>query len=584
MSFNLVNNIEYCFTLVRDSYPLDLIYYSHIPAATVSLIVSLFVFLKNKKALVSKILLSLSMAFSIWVIFNLILWTSSNSTSIMFFWSFSGLLIELIFILSLYLTYVFINKGDVGVSVKTFFLLLLLPAIFFTPTNKNLTNFSIINDCEATEGYYFILYFFSICVVIFFWVLIMAILKYRKVENSFKKQLILFVFGIEFFLLSLFIALFTSSITENYELEFWGVLSMAVFMAFLAYLIVKFKAFNIKMLAAQALVAALIILVGSMFFFVETTTAIILTAVTLFLTIGAGWALVRAVKVSEERKEQLQGMSDKLAEANDQLRKLDNAKSEFISIASHQLRTPLTAIKGFISMLLEGSYGKVDPKQQDVLNKVYTSNERLVNLVEDLLNVSRMESGRMEFKFAPWSVEKICADVMDTFIPKAKANGLYLEYKKSETPLPEVMIDGTKVREVISNMVDNALKYTPKGGVTLRLEQIPNSKFQIPNKSQNPNDQKSNLGGQDVIRITVADTGIGVPQTELPYLFAKFSRGKDTSRLNTGGTGLGLYVGRSMVENNGGKIWAESDGEGKGSRFIIEIPIQQTKELLERWG
>jgi signal transduction histidine kinase len=90
--------------------------------------------------------------------------------------------------------------------------------------------------------------------------------------------------------------------------------------------------------------------------------------------------------------------------------------------------------------------------------------------------------------------------------------------------------------------------------------------------------------GCEIIRVTVSDTGIGIPQTELPYLFAKFSRGKDTNRLNTGGTGLGLYVGRAMIENNGGKVWAESDGEGKGSRFIIELPIQQDEELVKKWA
>jgi signal transduction histidine kinase len=273
--------------------------------------------------------------------------------------------------------------------------------------------------------------------------------------------------------------------------------------------------------------------------------------------------LIRAVKQSEERKEELELMSSKLSQSNDKLRKLDNAKSEFISIASHQLRTPLTAIKGFISLLLEGSYGKVETAQIDVLNKIYTSNERLVNLVEDLLNVSRMESGRMEFKFASCQLDSVCQEVFDTFVLRAKEHHLSLEYIKPKKALPEVMVDSTKIREVVSNLVDNALKYTPDGhgGAKLKLEQL----------------------GEN-LRITISDTGIGIPQEELPYLFAKFSRGKDVSRLNTGGTGLGLYVGRAMIENNGGKIWAESDGANLGSRFIIELPLVQSEELMKRWG
>ena len=139
-------------------------------------------------------------------------------------------------------------------------------------------------------------------------------------------------------------------------------------MGFLAYLIVKYKAFDVKLLGAQALVLSLTILIGSEYAFADTTTNRILIGITLALSVIFGIFLVKSVKKENERKEELQVMSDKLSQANDQLRKLDNAKSEFISIASHQLRTLLTAIKGFISLLLEGSYGKLIPQQEDVLN------------------------------------------------------------------------------------------------------------------------------------------------------------------------------------------------------------------------
>ena len=134
--------------------------------------------------------------------------------------------------------------------------------------------------------------------------------------------------------------------------------------------------------------------------------------------------LVKSVQLEVKRKEQLQEITDKLAEANDQLRKLDNAKSEFISIASHQLRTPLTAVKGYVSLLLEGSYGQVPTKQNDVLNKVYQSNERLVTLVEDMLNLSRIESGRMEYDFKKTKVEDLLQEIFDTFIIRAKEKNL----------------------------------------------------------------------------------------------------------------------------------------------------------------
>jgi signal transduction histidine kinase len=506
-------------------------------------------------------------------------WRSVNLDSVEFFDKLSivGIIVPAIF---LYFSYVFPDEKNISMKKAMIIFLPLLPFIFLAATSLNIKSInSSTSDCESVVGplYYLIpLIFILYCV----WSVVILFTKFRNGNEQAKKQIKLVLVGFVIFIVWATITNVVAQLVGPDSLSFFGPIGAIIFMSFVAYAIVKYQLLSIKLIAAQALTVVIWILVASQYFFTDSTTNIILITFTLLLSIGFGIMLVKSVKLEVKRKEELQQMSDKLSEANDQLRKLDNSKSEFISIASHQLRTPLTAIKGFVSLLLEGSYGQVVPKQQDVLNKVYTSNERLVTLVEDLLNISRMESGRMEFKFAPWNMETVCQEVMDTFIQRAKFEKKSLEFKKPEIPLPEVMIDGTKVREVISNMVDNALKYTPKGGVTLKVEQADASRY-TPNKNGDIED-KPIVG--PVIRVTVSDTGIGIPVTELPYLFAKFSRGKDVSRLNTGGTGLGLYVGRSMIENNGGKIWAESDGEGQGSRFIIEIPMHQSKELMERWG
>ncbi|HHE45860.1 MAG TPA: HAMP domain-containing histidine kinase, partial [Candidatus Moranbacteria bacterium] len=249
--------------------------------------------------------------------------------------------------------------------------------------------------------------------------------------------------------------------------------------------------------------------------------------------------------------ERLQMMADRLAVANDKLRKLDNAKSEFISIASHQLRTPLTAIKGFVSLLLEGSYGKISAEVKRVLNEVYTSNERLIELVEDLLNISRIESGRIEYNFEEVDLKKLCQEIMDTFVIRSKEKHLKLALDLPSDSLPEVLTDRNKIREVISNLVDNALKYTPKGWVKIKVVKIKND-----------------------VQISITDTGIGINKKEFPFLFSKFSRGKDINRINVGGTGLGLYVSRKIVEDLHGKIWVESRGENQGATCFVELPIK----------
>ncbi|OGI13930.1 MAG: hypothetical protein A2878_01225 [Candidatus Moranbacteria bacterium RIFCSPHIGHO2_01_FULL_54_31] len=304
------------------------------------------------------------------------------------------------------------------------------------------------------------------------------------------------------------------------------------------------------MIGTQALVVAQFILIGSMFFFPQSLTNRILVGVTLLGTTIMGWYVIRSVKVEIERKEELQKLSDSLAIANERLKELDTTKSEFISIASHQLRTPLTAIKGYISLLLEGSYGKVPAKIQDVLDKVYTVNSRLVHLVEDLLNVSRIEAGRIQYSFALTQLEPLVAEVVDMFKPAAKQKKLSLTMRLPEKPLPQLTIDPNKIKEVVSNLIDNALKYTKEGGVTVSLEGTPS-----------------------VARIIVTDTGIGIHPEDQKNLFEKFLRSKETTKMVVSGAGLGLYVGKSFIAAHGGRIWAESAGPDKGSRFIIELPL-----------
>jgi signal transduction histidine kinase len=240
-----------------------------------------------------------------------------------------------------------------------------------------------------------------------------------------------------------------------------------------------------------------------------------------------------------------------LREANEKLKKLDQAKSEFISIASHQLRTPLTVVKGYISMILEGSYGKIATERRLPLEKVFESNERLIQLVENLLNISRIESGRLRFSFERMRFEKLVAGVVDELKGTAKKKGLSLIFNTSNISLPKVKIDEEKIRQVVLNLVDNAIKYSIKGSVIVKVEK---------------KDKE--------ILFCVSDKGMGIRREDLSGLFKKFSRGTDTPLVNPGGTGLGLYVARIMIEAHDGKIWAESAGPGKGAKFCFTIPIK----------
>lgn len=530
---------------------MGLIYFSHIPIAIISLFIGFFVLFRNKE-LVSRILFSMSVTFSLWVFFDFLLWEFGyNSQLAMLSWSLLSLLFSLFFVLSLYFFYVFIEKRDISFFGKIFFAMLLAPVVILFSTSLNLAGFDVRN-CEPTESKIFISYVYFLGVAVSILIPLLLLFKYKKFEKKDRKQILILTLGIELALFAFSWSNIIGSLTLNWELIQIGLFSMPVFLGTLVYLIVRYQAFNIKLIGAQALVLTIIILIGSQFFFIRNTTNQILTGFTLALAVVFGYVLVRSVKLEIQRKEELQRMTEELAVANDNLRKLDNAKSEFISIASHQLRTPLTAIKGYLSLLLEGSYGKIKPDHKDVINKVYQSNERLINLVEELLNLSRIESGRMEYDYVKVDILEVCQELCDTFILRAREKGLELKLENPREKMPEVMTDKGKIREIISNLVDNAIKYTLKGGVKIAISLENN-----------------------FVRVSIVDSGIGVPKSDLPFLFQKFSRGKDISRLNTSGTGLGLHVGKTMIESMGGTIGVDSEGEGKGSTFWVEVPVDR---------
>jgi len=254
---------------------------------------------------------------------------------------------------------------------------------------------------------------------------------------------------------------------------------------------------------------------------------------------------------SKTLQKEVERQTKTLKDANIRLKQLDVAKSEFISLASHQLRTPLTIIKGYISMMIEGTWGKVTDNQKEQLNKIYLSNERLIHLVEDLLTVSRIESGRLDFDLEMVSLENVADSVVKEFDQIAKNKKLYLKFIKPKEVLPKIKIDSLKIRQVVQNLIDNALHYTEKGGIRIKLKLK-----------------------KDKILFSIKDTGIGISDEEKVVLFEKFSRGEDVGKMHTEGTGLGLYLSVKMVEAHKGKIWVESEGKNKGSTFYFELPLK----------
>lgn len=231
---------------------------------------------------------------------------------------------------------------------------------------------------------------------------------------------------------------------------------------------------------------------------------------------------------------------------------IEQMKTEFVGIAAHQLRTPLSAIKWTIRMLLDGDIGDLSEEQKDFLEKTYQSNERMIFLINDLLNVARIEEGRYLFHLSPVNIEELTQLIINSYREQIKRRGLKLEFKKPEKKLPEVRVDADKIKMVIQNILDNAIRYTPRRGkVTVSLKYA-----------------------KKEIELSVADSGIGIPKDQQERVFTKFFRGANVLRMETEGSGLGLFISKNIIEAHGGKVWFESK-ENKGTTFYLTLPIKK---------
>lgn len=288
---------------------------------------------------------------------------------------------------------------------------------------------------------------------------------------------------------------------------------------------------------------------------------IILAIVSFFsyLFIETYRSVERERKNVEELVKKLSSTNWELARSNEQLRVMDQRKSEFVSIASHQLRTPVTAIKGYSSLLLENAYGPISIEMREPLSRIFSSSQRLAEMINDFLNVSKIEQGTMTYTYSTFDLKKVVKELVQEFHVAAGEKKLDLEAQIDETKEYVVNADEGKLRQIISNLVDNAIKYTPKGSVRLILE------------------QDLSRGKSGYIFLKIKDTGVGLSQDDLHHLFGKFTRGTDGQKLNTSGSGLGLYVAKKMLQAQHGNIWVDSPGPGKGTVFCVELPITEEK-------
>jgi signal transduction histidine kinase len=337
--------------------------------------------------------------------------------------------------------------------------------------------------------------------------------------------------------------LLPSPFIEDFQYIWTGPLFTLLFAVVTTYAIFRYKLFNARAAMSELLVFALVLVLLIRALLAGSSGEWWLDASILAAASVLGALLIASVDKDIRQRETIETQKDAIERASAE-------KSEFMSFASHEIRNPVTAIRGYASLMLEGSAGVLDEEARQTATKISALSEDVLALINDFLSKSKAELGQITYRPETFDLGKLAMDIAETMRPAVAKRGLVVRFNGEGTELP-VHADMVKIKEVVRNIIDNAIKYTAAGSIAISFDRH---------------------GG--LARVRVADTGMGISPENLPRLFAKFSRA-DSHGENLGGSGIGLYLAKIFVEAQGGTIRAESPGEGNGSTFIIELPLVQ---------
>lgn len=357
--------------------------------------------------------------------------------------------------------------------------------------------------------------------------------EFARAEADRKRQ-------IEYFFLGSFVGFLGGSTSflavYGFDIYPYGNFAVSLYPIVMGYAILKYRLWDFKVFATQAFVIALwVFLFARVILAPLASQEQIIDGILLLLTLIVGALLVQAVNREVRQREEIERLSEE--------------KSEFMTFASHEIRNPITAMRGFASLITDGTEGAVNPRVKDAAEKIMVTGTEVLDLIAQFLNKSKLELGQISYTREEIDLCEFISGLADGYRPHVEQKGL--RFIKQCDLSQDIMIkaDKGKLKEVVGNLIDNSVKYTKSGSVTVSAERHGQKAYVI-----------------------ISDTGVGIPKDTLPKLFQKFSRA-DAAKANLLGTGVGLYLGKTFIEGMGGKIWAESEGKDRGSRFIIEFPF-----------
>ncbi|OGY60727.1 MAG: hypothetical protein A3H06_00120 [Candidatus Colwellbacteria bacterium RIFCSPLOWO2_12_FULL_44_13] len=559
----------------------------HVVVTAITLALGLIVFFNNRKSATNIIFFILSTFILIWMVFNYFAIIHVGSSDLP--WA-RGILFSAAF--QVYLLYFFVKSFPRDrLEIKPWELTLVLtlfagtallattPYVFSGMTG--VAPGEIIANVE--QGKLIPLYGLSMVGIIIASLIVM-VQKYRHATALERKQWAFILTGFAIFFVSAVVFLFlVTNLLGTTIFVPYAPITIIPMLIGSVFAILKYRLLNVKVIAAELLTVAIWIGLLVEIVLSASLQEVVLKSLVFIVIVLFGLFLIRSVRREVYDKEQLQELTKQLNIANTELQdlndnlqakvdeqtkeiraayevekkarqkleELDKAKDQFILTTQHNLRTPLTIIKGYVELVLSKKFGNFDAKVGDYINRVGQSTDRMSKLVNELLDVSQLKVGKSIFNFQPVNFRDLVVDVLNDLKSETSRKGLYIELKEDGS-WPMVNVDPAKFKTALFNIFDNAMKYTEEGGITITLTY------------PRPKD----------VQLCVSDTGIGMSEETKEKLFSRlFERGVEAERISPIGRGIGLALSYNIIKAHQGNLWAESDGVNKGSRFYIELPI-----------
>lgn len=328
----------------------------------------------------------------------------------------------------------------------------------------------------------------------------------------------------------------------------YGPLGIMFLTAFSSYAILRHRLFNVRVMAAEMIALVLLLFIVISIPFADSAVEISIDVFLLLVMSVASFFIVKSAIADIKQQEDLMRTADALEKANEKLERLDEVRKGFLSFVSHQLRQPLVIMKGYASLIREGEFGEATAEMKHASQKIYDATEELNLLISTFLDIRAIEEGKIQYSFKETDVARLVQDIVSEYRTIAKERGIELAFI-SDPRVIEADVDVLKFRQVVQNLIDNAVKYTKQGSVRVSLSEE-----------------------DDRAVIRVEDTGVGIPEELQPHLFEQFARAKSATERGIRGTGLGLYFVKKIIEAHQGSVCVTSRGEGSGSSFVIKIP------------